>query len=139
MRRALPVLLLALEVTACSGSSVSNTSDADANLVAVQCSWSSALNDAGPGECRASRTYVACHDPAGDGCDCASDGAKSCDCSGFLNAGPWTCDYSCAPNQYFVSCGSIGPSAGPPADPPPGCTSLGANPGGAVSYCCPCE
>jgi len=135
MRKALSTLLLAIGVAACSGSNGDSTG---ANLVAVKCSWPSTLNDAGPGACRASRTYVACHDSAGDGCSCATDGAQTCDCSGFLNAGPWTCDYACAANQYFVSCGSIGPGAGAPADPPAGCTSMAPNPGGVVGYCCPC-
>lgn len=136
MKRWLLVVLLTLGVTACSGSSTGNT---QGNLGAVQCTWSTSLNDAGSGECRASRTYVDCHDPAGDQCLCASDGAQTCDCSGFVSGGPWTCEYACAPNEYFVTCGSIGPSAGPPAAPPSGCSSLGANPGGFVSYCCPCQ
>ena len=135
MRRALSVAVLILGFAACSSSSPSNTG----NLVGVQCSWSAALNDAGAGACQASRTHVDCHDPAGDTCSCASEGAQSCDCSGFVSGGPWTCEYDCAPNQYLVSCGSIGPSAGPPAAPPSGCTTLAANPGGVVTYCCPCE
>jgi hypothetical protein len=135
MRRALSLVVLTLGFVACSGGSTSNTG----NLVGVQCSWPANLNDAGAGGCQASRTHVDCHDPAGDTCSCASDGAQTCDCSGFVSGGPWTCEYTCAPNQYLVSCGSIGPSAGPPAGPPSGCTTLGANAGGVVSYCCPCE
>ena len=139
MRNAWAALLIVLGIAACSGSSGDNTGNMGANLVGVQCGWSASLNDAGPGGCQAARTSVRCHDPAGDGCLCASDGQQSCDCSGFVSGGPWTCAYACAPNQYTVSCGSVGPSAQPPAAPPAGCTSLGANPGGSITYCCPCE
>ena len=139
VKKTLSLLALGVGMAACSGGSIDNLNSTGANLVGVQCTWPTDLNDAGSGACSASRTYVACSDPAGDKCLCASDGPQSCDCSGFVSGGPWTCKYACAPNQYFVSCGSIGPSAGSPADPPTGCTSLGANPGGTVSYCCPCQ
>jgi hypothetical protein len=138
MWKTLAVLALALGLGACS-SSGEVTKGGPGNLAAVQCGWPTALNDAGPAGCRASRTFVQCHDPAGGGCDCASDGALGCDCGASVSAGPWTCDYACAADEYAVSCGSIGPSAGPPADAPSGCRSLGANPGGIATYCCPCD
>ena len=139
MGKALLILLSVLGLAACSSSSGSNTGNTGANLVGVQCGWSATLNDAGPGGCQASRTYVKCHDPAGDGCFCASDGPQSCDCSAVASGGPWTCEYACAANQHTVTCGSVGPSAQPPAAPPAGCTSVGASPGGTVTYCCPCS
>ena len=138
MSKTLAVLVLVVGLGACS-SSAEVTKGGPGNLATVQCGWPTALNDAGPGGCRASRTYVQCHDPAGDACLCASAGAPTCDCSADLSGGPWTCDYACATHEYSVSCGSIGPGAGSSADPPSGCRSLGANPGGIVTYCCPCD
>jgi len=137
MSKTLAVMVLALALGACSSPPESTKGGPD-SLAFVQCSWPSSLNDAGPGGCRAARTYVRCQDPAGDGCLCASDGTQSCDCSGVVSGGPWTCDYACAADQYTVSCGSVGPSAQPPPAPPAGCTSLLANPGGVITYCCPC-
>lgn len=137
MRKTIAAIALGMSVVACSSSDVMK--GGPGSLASVQCTWPAALDDAGPGACRASRTLVECHDPAGDGCSCVSSGAMSCDCSAFVGGGPWTCEYACAPNQYTVSCGSVGPSAQPPPAPPTGCTLLGANPGGVVTYCCPCE
>ncbi|MES1158227.1 MAG: hypothetical protein ABUL67_03910 [Haliangium ochraceum] len=134
-----------LVLAGCSGSSLNDGQGGAVNLVGVQCGWPEGLNDGGAGACQPSRTYVTCKDPAGDGCLCSSDGVRSCDCSGFLNAGPWTCSYSCAANQYALNCsttprrndaGDIQPAG--PIDPPAGCVSASVTPGG-ISYCCPCQ
>src|SRR5205814_8967590 len=108
------------------------------HLTGVECRWPESLSGGGPAGCHPSGARVSCHDPAGTTCGCSSDGAETCDCSAVVNGGPWTCDYACAPNQYSVSCGAVGPSPEPAADPPAGCTSMVATPAGVAFYCCPC-
>jgi hypothetical protein len=115
----------------------SNMSGADANgLGALQCHWPSSLDDAGPGGCWAARALVACHDSAGDTCLCFSDSRGVCASCGDGYSG---CQDQCGPNQYAVSCGSVGPSPNGIADPPAGCTTMLVTPAGIIQYCCPCE
>jgi hypothetical protein len=101
------------------------------DIDAVQCTWPSTLNDAGPGGCQAARAYITCSGPSG-GVLCLSDGALTCP-----NVTDESCHDACAANQFAVACGSIDPSV-PSADPPAGCTSAGFTPAGIGFYCCPC-
>jgi hypothetical protein len=117
----------------CSGNNIGSNTN---TLGAQQCSWPSSLDDAGPGGCRAARALVACHDSAGDTCVCLSSDPQSCPTCGASYS---SCQDECALNEYAVTCGSVGPSPGGIASPPEGCTSKGANPGGSIEYCCPCQ
>jgi len=133
------VLAVVLGVGACSSSKLDGADGpATTGASVTQCRWPEALNGAdGRTACIPARVAVSCHDPAGEGCGCTTDGGTTCDCSGLVNGGPWTCTSTCAANQYTVSCGGVGP--GPVPDPPAGCTSAGAVPAGIVQYCCPCQ
>ena len=130
--------LLCLVAVACGGSASTNSGTLSAVLSKLPaCTWAPSLDDAGAGGCVAARANVECHDSSGDTCNAlASDppsGQTSC------GAGYTNCRDICGSNQYAVACGSVGPSSAPIADPPAGCTTLGANPGGIIDYCCPCQ
>lgn len=133
------VAIVALAAAACSSSSSLTNSDGESGSAAeTQCRWPDALNGAdGRTACHPARALVECHDPAGNGCGCETDGAITCDCSAVSSGGSWTCVSTCAATAYVVSCGGVGP--GPVPDPPAGCTSAGALPAGIAYYCCPCE
>ncbi|MES1208112.1 MAG: hypothetical protein ABUS79_19430 [Pseudomonadota bacterium] len=123
---------------ACSSSNLGSPDRQATGLAGNQCRWPETLDGAdGRTACKPARALVACHDPAGDGCGCSTDGGATCDCSAIVGAGPWTCTSSCASNQYVVACGGVGPGAVP--DPPVGCKSAGAVPAGIAYYCCPCQ
>lgn len=133
------IVVAMLAFGACSSSNLNGGDGATTTQGgATQCRWPDALNGAdGRTACSPARALVSCHDPAGQGCSCETDGATTCDCSGLVGGGPWTCTSTCAANQYVVTCGGVGPGAVP--DPPAGCTSAGGVPAGFGYYCCPCQ
>ncbi len=137
------IVAVVVGLGACSSTNLDNRRDDDVDGAAatqgtVQCRWPEDLNGAdGRTACIPARVSLSCHDPAGDGCGCTTDGGTTCDCSGLADAGPWTCTSTCAANQYIVSCGGVGP--GPVPGPPEGCTFADSIPAGIARYCCPCQ
>jgi hypothetical protein len=129
----LTALALALLGAACSSAPLSGTGSQLSAL--PECSWSSSLNDAAPGACTAARALVTCTEANGEGSFCLSNDALTCSGTG---AGA-TCQDKCAPNQYAVSCGQVGPSDSGDATPPANCSPGLFTPGGVAFYCCPCS
>jgi hypothetical protein len=115
------------------------TTDASGTVVIAGCTVPAALTTLDPtcGQCRgASRGALACTNPAGTIQDCLSNEAQ---CPSGYNSsvpGPWTCQNLCAPSEFAIACGSIGP--GPDVTPPPGCRLVLPTPGGIGFYCCGC-
>ncbi len=114
----------------------------DAGLEAapvVACHWPVSLDaaDAGRGACRPARFSLSCLAPNGVGEECVSDDPTHCAGDTAMPGVSFTCHNLCAPNEYAVQCGSVGP--GPISDPPAGCHGGLASPGGTISYCCPCQ
>jgi hypothetical protein len=101
----------------------------------ASCHWAASLDDAGPGGCVAARAVVKCTDASGAGCGCLSDDPTRCPGCGPDNG--FTCEDACTSGEYAVSCGGI--AVPTTEEPPAGCRSAGANPGGFAFYCCPCE
>jgi hypothetical protein len=132
----IPIALMAAAVAlmgaACSTAPLTDTG---ADLTSFPaCSWPSALNDAGRGACTAARTLVNCTDANGGGSMCLSNDSLTCQGT----AAGATCQDKCAPNQYAVSCGQVGPNSGdwtPPANCSPGLFT----PAGIAFYCCTCQ
>ncbi len=117
-------------------SGVCRTADGRAAMAASKlpsCTWPSTFDaDASSrATCHPSRAYIACTNPGGTDESCTTNGAITCQ-----GATSGTCHNDCTANEYAAACGGIGP--GPVPDPPAGCRSLGANPGGVAFYCCPC-
>ena len=97
------------------------------------CTWPSELDGDASSRafCHAARVYLSCDLPGGVTELCTTDGVMHC-----TDSGTSPCHPKCASNEYVASCGGVGP--GPVPDPPSGCRSMGANPGGTAYYCCPC-
>jgi hypothetical protein len=116
---------------------------ADAGVEAapiVACHWPAILDatDAGQGACHAARFSLKCTGSNGVIEECLS--GEPTQCPGGDSAMPgvsFTCRGICAPNEYGVTCGSVGP--GSIGQPPAGCRGGFWSPGGTVSYCCPCQ
>ncbi|MCL2448062.1 MAG: hypothetical protein FWD17_03850, partial [Polyangiaceae bacterium] len=136
-----------------------------------QCGWPAPLADGGA--CEVNRAWVQCQYPVGVTCEggasatgasgsgdgsvttgltqlCLSSDPTSCDgCTSI--SGTATCTDLCAPDEYAVSCGSVGPGPGGGVPVPgtqtqgtptlpAGCHSAGPpTPGGVGGYCCPCQ
>jgi hypothetical protein len=107
------------------------------------CTWPASLDPtaAGNGQCTAARTLLRCSGgDSGVQEGCISNDPAQCPSGGVSVPGvSFTCHDQCAPTDYGVVCGGIGPSAQPPATPPSGCLSMGVTPGGTEYYCCPCS
>jgi hypothetical protein len=103
------------------------------------CHWPAALDptDAGDGRCVAKRYRLACEsNPSGVLAGCISNDVAQCPGNGTVVGTTFTCHHVCAPDEYGVVCGQIGPGVVP--DPPAGCHDLVPTPGGFVFSCCPC-
>ncbi|HVR64411.1 MAG TPA: hypothetical protein VMU50_21070 [Polyangia bacterium] len=122
------------------GSAVTGATGDGAPASLPACTWPAALDapDAARGACRPARTRLACQGSRGDASECISNDPERC--AGNDAIGPaetFTCHSVCAPAEYGVVCGSVGP--GPISDPPPGCHDSSPTPGGTIFYCCPCS
>lgn len=115
-----------------NGNTTSDTTIAKSNLPA--CTWS-ALLDADPGSrdhCHASRRSLECTLTNGNGEECTTDGEPKCP-----DATDATCKDYCAPDEYVVACGGVGPR--PIPDPPSPCRFVFGVPAGVGFYCCPAD
>jgi hypothetical protein len=105
------------------------------------CHWPATLTptDAGRSRCTAKRHRLSCEGrDGGVFVDCISDRADQCDTYAALPGEALTCHDECAPDEYGVVCGGVGPG-GPSSEPPaPSCRSAAQTPGGIAFYCCPC-
>ena len=137
-------VLLAGFAACSSGASLNTDGAAEAGREAAAtslpaCTWPAALDDpdAGRGSCHPARALLSCDSTAGVFEECASDNLDHCADDSATPAIAFTCHDRCGLNEYAAVCGSIGP--GPISDPPAGCHTQLASPGGTVSYCCPCQ
>jgi hypothetical protein len=129
----------AIAACSCSGGSPA------AGTTAADCRWNAAWTpaDAGDGRCQARRHRVSCVGVGGPGASnsmvyvsCLSDTDT---CEGLERTTPgvtYTCHDECAPNEFGMVCGRIGPGGG--EAPPGACTKEGPTPAGISFYCCPC-
>ena len=103
------------------------------------CAWPASLVDenAGRGACHAARALLSCVGSNQTFEDCLSNDPAACPGPASMPGVTFTCHDVCAPHEYGVACGSIGP--GPISDPPAGCHDPLATPAGIVFYCCPCQ
>jgi hypothetical protein len=103
------------------------------------CTWPASLDapDAGgTGACHPARLFLSCDGSNGVSEGCLSDDPSHCPGDDATPGVTYSCHDTCAPNEYAVSCGSIG--GGSSVDPPAGCHSALATPAGIVFFCCPC-
>jgi hypothetical protein len=102
------------------------------------CSWPSALDPDETGSardhCVATRTRLAGALPDGVTEICPTNNPLQCE--GANPPAADACDAECAPNEFSVRCGGVGPGSVP--EPPAGCHSGVPTPAGIVFYCCPC-
>jgi hypothetical protein len=112
--------------------------DAPHQVETAQCSVPASregANDAGT--CTTGRAYLRCQLTNGDTELCLSDDLSRCPSeSSGVDAQATSCTDDCNSDEYAVTCGEIGPNGfvGAPA----GCRSIGTNPGGITTACCPC-
>src|SRR5579859_5722820 len=87
----------------------------------------------------AARACVGCTGEAGGGEFCLSNDPTTRDDPGgpSVSGGPFTCRDDCAPNEYGLACGGIGPNPAP-SNPPAACRSVAVTPAGVYFLCCPC-
>jgi len=96
--------------------------------------------------CGAARAYVNCTASNGGGMACLSNDPTQCLTGGAMAspgcsssggcASSFTCSDGCNADEFGVSCGAIGPSAGPSV--PSTCRTVAPTPAGVVFACCPC-
>ena len=99
------------------------------------CSWPTSLDgEPGDGRCHAKRHHLRCEGASSTGgvtVLCISNDPTRC--AGAESSLPdvaLTCRDLCAPQEYGLVCGRVGPG-GSAMEPPPGCTDRGITPGGA--------
>ena len=133
MTRGLGSLLLIALLGACSDD---EPAPAGASSDLPACQWPAAFEPANvePRGCRAARTFLECDTPSGF-LSCMSDNLESCPPSVPI-ADYSNCRNQCAPGEFALACGGVGP--GPVPEPPPVCRSVLSGPGGQVFHCCPC-
>jgi hypothetical protein len=146
-------LVLMTFAAACGGSEAATT-DSQANGSTANSAGDAALpacanldsNDASYESCGAARAFVSCTAPNGGGMGCLSNDPTQCPgpaavtpgCSSTTGcASTWTCVDVCHADEFAVSCGAIGPQAGPAV--PSTCRVTAPTPGGVVFACCPCD
>jgi hypothetical protein len=118
-------------------------SDAASPVAYPACHWPASLDptDAGDSRCQAKRYRLQCDGgDAGVRAFCISNDPTQCEgLSTSVPGATFTCHHDCAPNEFGLVCGRIGPASAPPAEPPAGCHSFSGTPAGIVFYCCPCS
>ena len=88
--------------------------------------------------CRSASALLRCDVGQGATQICLSDDRMRCPVlAGESVAPPKRCTNDCAPNQYAVVCGGVGPNIGD-AHAPEGCERGLPTPGGPAFSCCPC-
>jgi hypothetical protein len=130
---------LALLLVGCTSTQAG--SDAVNPVIYPACHWPAALDptDAGDSRCQAKRYRLSCDGgDAGVRAFCISDDATQCEGPGRVQGVTFTCHHDCAPNEFGLICGGIGPASAHD-DPPAGCHSSSPTPGGIIFYCCPCS
>jgi hypothetical protein len=107
----------------------------DAGL--TSCGWQQVVADPTlrSAACHAARALLRCGRPDGDGAVCISNDQAAC--PSLESIVP--CVDQCGAAEYALACGKIGVGLVPAFEAPAGCRDMGANPGGIVYYCCPCE
>jgi hypothetical protein len=134
------LVALAVALFGCTSTPPGARSDAASPISYPACHWPAAFDatDAGGG-CRAGRFRLACDGgDAGLSVGCISDDPRQCDGVRVQPDVTFTCHDECAPNEFGLVCGGVGPGSAP-SDPPAGCHSFSPTPGGIVFYCCPCS
>ncbi len=109
----------------------------DSSAALPSCAWPEELGEAGEPSravCSAGRVLLSC-EMGGVTFGCVSDNAVSCPDDSSVPAAA-SCTSLCEPDEYVAICGGVGPGAIP--DPPEGCSTTFANPGGVSQHCCPC-
>src|ERR1017187_8197176 len=113
LRACPPAFIAACSVllSSCQGNSRSN------NGALPACTWPASLDptDADNGQCTAARTLLGCSGgDSGVQEGCISNDPTQCPAGPVTVPGvSFTCHDQCAPTEYGVVCGSIGPSAQP--------------------------
>ena len=93
-------------------------------------------DDQASGSCHARRVLARCTSADGSSICITDEGGR---CEGTDES--VSCENLCEPDEYALSCGSLGgraPGGATPAAPPDACRSVAPTPGGIVFYCCPC-
>lgn len=127
-----------LQLLACAADDVGSSNGKALPL--GECSWPANLASLGSSArevCSATRAYLSCSTQGGGGLWCPSNDSSSCADPTLADQHVKDCESRCKADEYVAICGGVGPGAVP--EPPSGCRFDTANPGGSVTYCCPCE
>jgi hypothetical protein len=137
---AMRIRLFALCIAASASAALAScgASDDTSRASWPSCSWPSALDPDESGlardHCVATRTRLECALADGSTEICPTNNPLQCE--GADPPAADACDAQCAPNEFALRCGGVGPGSIPA--PPAGCHSEVPTGAGIILYCCSC-